>query len=258
MKRPVGGYPDRADRSDVRQNIYDDPEFFAGYQAMRARRSGAHETTVKPLLDRLLPDLRGSRVLDLGCGDGWFSRDAITRGAESVVAVDPSARMLAEAARQTNDRRIEYRRGFVEDIELPSHGFDRAVSVFALHYVEDMAAALRRLAGWLAPSGVLVLVLEHPIYLASAPDREFEGLSGNPPRWLLQGYGVEGPRTEHWFVDGVMKYHRKLSTILNAVVDAGLAIDHVVEPIAGPPADARTMAEDAARPVVLGVRAIRM
>jgi ubiquinone/menaquinone biosynthesis C-methylase UbiE len=241
----------------MRQNIYDDPEFFAGYQAMRARRAGAHETTVKPLLDRLLPDLHGARVLDLGCGDGWLSRDAITRGARNVVAVDPSVRMLAEAARQTNDRRIEYRRGFVEDIELPAGSFDCAVSVFALHYVDDMAVALRRLAGWLAPSGVLVMVLEHPIYLASAPEREFEAQSHKPPRWLLQGYGLEGPRTEHWFVEGVVKYHRKLSTILNAVVGAGLRIDHVDEPIAGPPADARTTAEDAARPVVLGIRAVR-
>jgi hypothetical protein len=74
---------------------------------------------------------------------------------------------------------------------------------------------------------------------------------------LLQGYGLEGPRTEHWFVEGVVKYHRKLSTILNAVVGAGLRIDHVDEPIAGPPADARTTAEDAARPVVLGIRAVR-
>jgi SAM-dependent methyltransferase len=241
----------------MRQNIYDDPAFFTGYQAMRARRFGAHETTVEPMLERLLPDLSGARVLDLGCGDGWLSRKALARGAASVVAVDPSVRMLAEAAKLTNDPRVEYQRGFVEDIELPAHRFECAVSVFALHYVEDLAAALRRSAGWLAPSGVLVMVLEHPIYLASAPERDFEMRPGNPPRWLLQGYGVEGARKEHWFVDAVVKYHRKLSTILNAIVDAGLLIDHIDEPLPGPPADARTKAEGAARPVVLGVRAVR-
>jgi SAM-dependent methyltransferase len=239
----------------MRQNIYDDPEFFAGYQAMRARRSGAHETTVKPMLDRMLPDLTGARVLDLGCGDGWLSREVITRGAESVTAVDPSVRMLAEAARLTADPGVEYRREFVEDIDLPKDRFDCVLSVFALHYVEDLAAVLRRIAGWLVSSGALVVVLEHPIYLASAPERDFDVRPGKQPRWLLQGYGVEGARAEHWFVDGVVKYHRKLSTILNAVVDAGLHVDRVDEPLPWPPADAGTAAEDSARPVVLGVRA---
>ena len=65
----------------MRQNVYDDADFFAGYQAMRARRSGAHETTVEPLLWRMLPDLAGMRVLDLGCGDGWLSRMAVEQGA---------------------------------------------------------------------------------------------------------------------------------------------------------------------------------
>jgi hypothetical protein len=104
---------------------------------------------------------------------------------------------------------------------------------------------------------VLVMVVEHPIYLASAPDRDFEMRPGEPPRWLLGGYAVEGERTEHWFIDGVVKYHRKVSTILNHVVEAGLSIEHVDEPLPGPPADAETAAEDAARPVVLGVRAVK-
>jgi SAM-dependent methyltransferase len=241
----------------VRQNIYDDPAFLAGYEAMRARRSGAHETTVVPMLARLVPELRGSRVLDLGCGDGWFSRQAAEQGARSVTAIDPSERMLQRAQEQTDSPRISYLRGFAEDIDLPQGSFDRIVSVFALHYVEDLAAVMRRVASWLAPGGVLVAVVEHPIYLASSPEREFEQGPGRSPRWLLSGYSIEGPREEHWFVDGVVKYHRRLSTMLNAVIDAGLTVQRVEEPTPGPPADATTTAEDTARPVVLGIQASR-
>jgi SAM-dependent methyltransferase len=241
----------------VRQNIYDNPEFLAGYEAMRARRSGAHETTVIPMLARLVPDLHDTSVLDLGCGDGWFSRQAVEQGARSVTAIDPSERMLQRAREQTDSGRITYVQGFIEDIDLSHQSFDRIVSVFALHYVEDLADAMRRVATWLAPDGVLVAVLEHPIYLASSPDREFERRPGQPPRWLLSGYSIEGRREERWFVDGVVKYHRRLSTILNAVMDAGLTIQRVEEPTAGPPADPTTTAEDSARPVVLGIRAGR-
>lgn len=241
----------------VRQNIYDNAEFLAGYEAMRARRSGAHETTVMPMLSRLLPDMRDARVLDLGCGDGWLSRLAVEQGARSVTALDPSERMLQRARKETDSPRISYVRGFVEDIDLPQASFDRIVSVFAFHYVDDLAAVMRRVASWLAPGGVLVAVLEHPIYLASSPEREFEQRPGQPPRWLLSGYSIEGPREEHWFVEGVVKYHRRVSTILNAVIDARLTLQRVEEPTPGPPADETTTAEDTARPVVLGIRACR-
>jgi SAM-dependent methyltransferase len=239
----------------MRQNIYDNPEFLAGYEAMRAGRSGAHEKLVIPALSRLLPELRDSRVLDLGCGDGWFSRQASAEGARTVVGIDPSSRMLGRARERTSDPRISYVRGFVEDIDLPKQSFDRIVSIFALHYVEDLPAVLRRIASWLAQDGVLVAVLEHPIYLASVPERQFEQRPGQPPRWLLSGYSTEGRREEHWFVDGVIKYHRKLSTILNAVIDADLTVERVEEPTPGPPADPIDVAEGSARPVVLGLRA---
>ena len=43
--------------------------------------------------------------------------------------------------------------------------------------------------------------------------------------------GREGLREEHWFRDGVQKYHRTLSSLLNGLIDAGLAIERVVEPV---------------------------
>jgi hypothetical protein len=73
------------------QNIYDDPEFFAGYQAMRAAARGLHETTIRPALADLLPQLRGRRVVDLGCGDGWLSRLAAESGAAAIVGLDPTS-----------------------------------------------------------------------------------------------------------------------------------------------------------------------
>jgi ubiquinone/menaquinone biosynthesis C-methylase UbiE len=241
----------------VKQNIYDDPAFLAGYEAMRARRTGAHETIVVPMLTRLLPELHDRRVLDLGCGDGWFSRWAAHQGASSVTGVDPSFQMLRRATEQTSEPNVRYVQGFAEDIDLPSGGFDSVVSVFALHYVEDLPAVIRRIASWLAPGGVLVAVLEHPIYLASAPEREFEQRPEHPLRWLLSGYAEEGRREEHWFVDGVVKYHRQTSTILNALIDAGLVVERVEEPMPGPPADEATLAEARARPVALGIRGRR-
>ena len=60
----------------MRQNLYDDPRFFDRYKAMRDEARGLHELVIVPCLPEILPLLADKRVLDLGCGDGWFCRYA--------------------------------------------------------------------------------------------------------------------------------------------------------------------------------------
>ncbi len=63
------------------QNIYDDPAFFEGYSRLNRSIHGLDGAPEWPALRALLPDLHGRRVLDLGCGYGWFSRWAAGQGA---------------------------------------------------------------------------------------------------------------------------------------------------------------------------------
>jgi 2-polyprenyl-3-methyl-5-hydroxy-6-metoxy-1,4-benzoquinol methylase len=79
------------------QNIYDRPEFFAGYSGMRRSVHGLDGASEWPAVRALLPDLSGKRVVDLGCGFGWFSRFAVSQGAASVLALDISGKMIALA-----------------------------------------------------------------------------------------------------------------------------------------------------------------
>lgn len=61
--------------SDPPPNIYDDPRFFARYRALRQSDIGLNGAIEVPALRRLLPSLRGHRVLDLGGGCGRDYRD---------------------------------------------------------------------------------------------------------------------------------------------------------------------------------------
>ena len=56
------------------QNIYDNPEFFEGYSRLSRSVEGLDGAAEWPALKALLPELRGLRVVDLGCGFGWFCR----------------------------------------------------------------------------------------------------------------------------------------------------------------------------------------
>src|SRR5438132_585639 len=84
----------------------------------------------------LLPDLRGRRLLDLGCGFGWHCRYAREQGAQLVVGVDLSEKMLARAKADTDDSAVDYRQCAIEDVDFRADQFDVVISSLALHYVE--------------------------------------------------------------------------------------------------------------------------
>jgi len=124
------------------QNIYDNEEFFAGYSGLRRSVEGLDGMPEWPALRALLPDLRRRKVLDLGCGFGWFCRWAREQGANHVVGVDVSEKMLARAGAASADPAITYTRADMEQLELPPKTFDVVYSALALHYVENLSALL--------------------------------------------------------------------------------------------------------------------
>jgi SAM-dependent methyltransferase len=211
----------------TRQNVYDDEAFFTGYQHLRGAEAGLNAALEQPALRALLPDVTGADAVDLGCGDGQLSRELVERGARSVLGVDPSARMLSLAVARSPDPRLRFEQRFAEDTAVPPGSIDLVVSSLALHYVADFEALTARIATWLRPGGRLVASMEHPVVTAPC-DRG----GGDGPG--IDDYAEQGPRQTSWFIDGVVKYHRTVSAIVNAVLHAGLTLERLEEPAPSP------------------------
>ncbi|MSQ12288.1 MAG: class I SAM-dependent methyltransferase [Dehalococcoidia bacterium] len=214
------------------QNIYDDPDFFAGYSTLERFGAGWERAGERTDLLALFPKLDGLRALDLGCGAGQLAHYLAANGAAEVLGVDISERMLALARTGWAHPRVTYRREALEKAAFPPARFDLVVSSLALHYVEDYQGLVSRIAQWLAPGGVLVYSTEHPIYTACLPgDGWVLDDEGRRTGWRVDRYADEGVREEHWFVPGVRKVHRTLATLVNGLLDAGLVVERVVEPV---------------------------
>jgi len=210
------------------QNIYDNDEFFQGYSGLPRSVGGLDAAPEWPVLRALLPDLQGRRVVDLGCGFGWFCRWAREQGAGFVLGIDDSEKMLARAAEATSDPAIAYTRADMELLELPPASFDVVYSSLALHYVEKLDRLMSIVCRSLAPGGSLVFSVEHPIFTApSAPN--WSTNSAGRKIWPVDSYLDEGPRKTDWLTQGVIKHHRTLATYINMLVRIGFAISHVEE-----------------------------
>ena len=73
---------------------------------------------------------------------------------------------------------------------------------------------------------------EHPLTSCfSSGDRWTKDQNGKKLYLNLMDYGVEGERETTWFVDGVKKYHRTFSTMLNTLIQEGFCIESVTEPL---------------------------
>ena len=242
------------------QNIYDDPEFFAGYARLPRSKLGLSAVYEWPAFQRLLPaSLRDARVLDLGCGLGYFAREARARGAREVVAVDISARMLEEARARTRDPSIVYVRATLEQFEPDRSAFDLVVSTLALHYIADYPAVVRRVAACLVPGGRFAFSVEHPIFTAVGTGDWHVGPDGTALHWPVDRYRDEGERRTRWFVDGVVRYHRTVETYVNALLEAGLRLVRLEEPEAeaGALADRPEWRDERRRPPFLLLAAER-
>ncbi|ETR77659.1 SAM-dependent methyltransferase [Afipia sp. P52-10] len=210
------------------QNIYDDPDFFAGYSQFPRSIDGLEGAAEWPSMRALLPDLQGLSIVDLGCGFGWFCRFAREHGAAHILGLDVSERMLAKAQAMTADAHITYRRADLETLALPEQAFDLAYSSLALHYVVNLDGLLAAVHRALKPGGRLVVSIEHPIYMAPSRPDWIASPTGQRV-WPLDRYLVEGPRTTDWITSGIVKQHRTLGTTLNLLIRHGFSIAHVEE-----------------------------
>jgi 2-polyprenyl-3-methyl-5-hydroxy-6-metoxy-1,4-benzoquinol methylase len=176
--------------------------------------------------------VQGQRVLDLGCGVGQLAFHRATQGAAEVIGVDVSQQMLKLARAERTHSRVSYQLAAIEEVAFPPEQFDLVTSSLAFHYVADYVGLVRRIGHWLAPGGTLVYSTEHPIYTARLPHHGWVlDQQGQRTGWALDHYADEGARQEHWFVEGVRKYHRTLAILLNGLLEAGLVIERVVEPV---------------------------
>jgi ubiquinone/menaquinone biosynthesis C-methylase UbiE len=176
----------------------------------------------------MLPALQGARVLDLGCGFGAFARWARQMGADSVLGVDLSERMLARARAQTRDPGVTYHLANIENLELPTASFDLVYSSLALHYIADfeaMCVVIRRL---LAPGGRLVFSVEHPLYTAPSHPGWRTDKSG-AKIWPINDYLLEGRRVTEWITPGVVKYHRTIAGYVNPLLAQGFHLVRLEE-----------------------------
>lgn len=177
---------------------------------------------------RLLGDVRGRRVLEIGCGSAPCSRWLLQEGAD-VVALDLSAGMLAHAAElnRSTGLAVPLLQGDAGALPFADDSLDVACSAFGgLPFVADVDGALRDVSRVLRPGGRFVASVNHPMRWPFPDSPDPEDLQ------IVSSYFDRTPYVETDVAGKTVyvEHHRTVGDWVRAVRAAGLALEDLVEP----------------------------
>jgi SAM-dependent methyltransferase len=201
---------------------------------------------------RLLGDLKGKRVLELGCGGAQCSI-AFAKAGATAIAVDFSSEQLAHARQlvEKEEVRIELRQGDLADLAfLRADSIDLVFSAYAFGYVEDLNRVFRQAHRVLKVGSPLVFSLRHPAY-AVLDDR-----SADPVK-VARSYFDAQPVQVRTGEATFLEYPHTFAEIFTGLSRASYRVDSVVEPEPRPSGPRTPLWRDAMRqlPPTLIIRA---
>ena len=224
------------------------------------------KNVILPNVLRILNIKKGTRIADLACGQGFFSRQFADAGAE-VTATDASAELIEFAKKRSKD--VAYDVAPADDLHiLKSESFDVVCIILAIQNIQNIAGTFAESSRVLASDGKLVLVMNHPAF--RIPKRSSWGWDA---KLGAQYRRVDGYLTESKILidmhpgkedkQTTISFHRPLQTYVNMLAKHGFAVTRMEEWIShrqsqkGP----RQEAEDRIRkevPLFLMIEAVKL
>ena len=188
---------------------------------------------IMPYTLQQLGDVSGEKVLDLGCGEGRYSRELAQMGAD-VTAIDCAEFSIGYAKKKAQENGlniIHYIRNSNDLYDISSSGFDIVLCSMMLMDCEDLYGTVKEIARVLKPSGKLFVSVLHPCFSGKNIGRQDEGINRKvvvenyfyPTEW-------EQPISKNSATPVIWR-HRTLQDYVKVFVKCGLKIVDLNEPV---------------------------
>jgi ubiquinone/menaquinone biosynthesis C-methylase UbiE len=186
-----------------------------------------YEEQIIPLA---LNELLGyKKILDVGCGDGQISRALVAQGSH-VLGIDPTELHIKIA--QERGGGATYMLGSATSLPVENASQDAVVACLVFEHIDELEAAIAEVERVLVPGGQFSFFLNHPL-LQTPGSGWIDDHIIDPPEqyWRLGAYLVETDSMEEVESDVYIRFiHRPLGRYINALHDAGLVLERMLEP----------------------------
>jgi ubiquinone/menaquinone biosynthesis C-methylase UbiE len=178
----------------------------------------------------LIGNVKGKKVLDLACGEGYNTRILARKGAKTT-GIDHSRKLISLARMEESKEPLGiryYRMDATHLYKLPDSSFDLVTCFMALHDIEDYEGAVAEAERVLKQDGRFVFSIMHPCF-------EYMIIDGIGTK-AAETYFEKVQHTVEWDMKRLTKqfktlsFHRTLTDYSLALSKNGLLISRLVEP----------------------------
>jgi ubiquinone/menaquinone biosynthesis C-methylase UbiE len=196
-----------------------------------------HHLYEKPAIYSMLPDLNGKEVLSLGCGSGEDCNYLKLKGAQKVIGIDISEKLIKIA---TNSYpKCKFQTMDMEKIHFKDESFDLVFSSLALHYIENWTKVLEKVYKVLKPDSYFIFSCNHPIY------NSMKETENNDTTKIQQLARIKNKENNEVKIIGdylnrrkmsvtgdlaVTTWHKPIGEISKEINKAGFLIDKILDP----------------------------
>lgn len=190
---------------------------------------------------KLLGKVKGKRIYEIACGNGFLARSLVKAGSKEMWASDVSPELITIAQTKYNAKGINY---FVREgtdfRKLPKNYFDSVIIHQGIFYIENLDALFRGIQKILKPGGSLMYTIGHPLSSAfieavntdtTTKERaDIIAIAKKYPtqytlkmnkKWKMNGEPIA---VQYW------AYKRPLCVYVNIAAKYGLFVSHIIEP----------------------------
>jgi ubiquinone/menaquinone biosynthesis C-methylase UbiE len=173
---------------------------------------------------KLLGNLKGKKVLEIGCG-GAQCGIAMARQGAKVIGMDISEEQLkfARVLAEKNKVKIKLYQGDIKKLsQIKSNSQDIVFTAWVLHYVDNLKSCFKEVNRVLKKNGLFVCALPH----------HFHDIVDSSSLKLKKSYFETG-RQVQIYSDKTKKfvyYTHTISEIYNTLVDSGFKVEKIIEP----------------------------
>ncbi len=208
------------------------------YKELLEQGKGTYQHDIMlPHLSRLLALKKGERVLDLGCGPGFFAREFAHQGAEVLgTDISPELIRIANSYREKQQTKgLSFGVASADKLPMVKNGtMDTVTIILAIQNIKNMAGVFAEAARALKPHGRMILVLNHPAFrVPKASDWGWDEEKGIQYRRIdaylseakvgIQMHPGENPE------EMTVSFHRSLQLYFKTLHKAGLAVTRLEE-----------------------------
>ena len=209
--------------------------FAENYQSFRGESGTANELIEIPAMLGLIGDVEGKRVLDAGCGYGYYSILLARKGA-IVTGIDISEKMIELAEKNAAQASVKCQ-FYVCDMQdltiFDSNRFDLVTSSIVLGNLDDIAKACSEVFRVLKPNGIFTFSENHPILPKGWWEKDQEGrrLHWSLDHYFERSIGIQKFGTKDGrIVIEISSRHRTVQDYFDALVSAGFTVERLDEP----------------------------